>query len=83
MSDLDKMVAFGNWLTQRGHHLSAELFALSVNAKVPIDALRIKAGHIESTGHILAAFKELYHGDLNKFMVDYLGQAPEEEDKGG
>lgn len=79
MSDLDKMMAFGNWLTQRGNQMSAELFALSVNTKVPVDALRIKAGHVEATGHILAAFKDLYNGDINKFMQEYLGQVPEEE----
>ncbi len=80
MSDLDKMMAFGNWLTQRGQQLSSELYSLSINVKAPVDALRIKAGHVEATGHILAAFKDLYNGDLNKFMEEYLGQKPQEED---
>ncbi len=80
MSDHDKMMAFGNWLTQRGTQLQNELFSLSINVKAPVDAMRIKAGHFEATAHILAAFKDLYNGDLNKFMEEYLGQEPEEED---
>ena len=79
MSDLDKMVVFGRWLTERGIMLQRDLYSLSVNAKAPIDAIRVKAGHVECTAHILAAFKDLYNGDLNKFTQEYLGETPEEE----
>lgn len=81
MSDRDKMMAFGNWLSERIQATQLELYALSVNAKVPVDALRVKGGHLESLGFVMHAFKELYNGDLNKFMVEYLGQKPEEEEK--
>jgi hypothetical protein len=81
MSDLDKMMAFGNWLTSRKAQLTMELYSLSLNTKLPIGTIRIKAGHLEATQHVLDAFKDLYNGDLNKFMEEYLGQAPEEEDK--
>lgn len=81
MSELDKMMAFGHWLTARQVDHGAQLVALSINAKVPVDALRVKAGHLEATTHILAAFKELYNGDLNKFKQEYLGEQPEEEEK--
>jgi hypothetical protein len=81
MSDLDKMVAFGSWLSSKKVQHTAELYALSVNVKAPIDALRIKAGHVEATSHILEAFSSLYNGDINKFMREYLGQEPEEEEK--
>jgi hypothetical protein len=85
MSDLDKMMAFGSWLSARAQQLQLELYSLSVNSKVPVDAIRVKAGHIEATGHVLAAFKDLYNGDINKFMEEYLGQRPEEdkESEGG
>ena len=81
MSDQDKMLAFGAWLNAKKLQHTNELYALSVNVKAPVDALRIKAGHMEATQHILVAFSELYNGDVNKFMVDYLGQAPEDEEK--
>lgn len=80
MSDLDKMMAFGSWLTAKKLQHGAELYSLSVNVKAPVDSLRIKAGHLEATQHILDAFTELYNGDLNKFMQEYLGQKSEEED---
>lgn len=79
MSDHDKMMAFGSWLSTKRLQHSAELYALSVNTKAPIDALRIKAGHVEATQHILDAFTELYKGDLNQFMKEYLGQEPEDD----
>lgn len=79
MSDSDKMMAFGNWLARRQTQLGAELFSLSVNTKVPVDALRIKAGQLEAVVHVFEAYKDLYNGDINKFMVEYLGQEPEED----
>ncbi len=81
MSENDKLIAFGSWLTAKRVQHSAELYSLSINIKAPIDALRVKAGHVEATQHILDAFTELYKGDLNQFMREYLGQAPEGEDK--
>jgi hypothetical protein len=81
MTDQDKMMAFGSWLNSRIQQLQLELYALSVNSKVPVDSIRVKAGHMEAFGHVLAAFKDLYHGDINKFMQEYLGQQPEEDDK--
>lgn len=81
MSDLDKMRAFGSWLHVKKIQHSAELYSLSINTRVPIDALRIKAGHLEATQYILDAFSSLYNGDLNKFMTEYLEQQPEEEEK--
>lgn len=80
MSESDKMLAFGAWLNAKKIQHANELYALSVNVKAPVDALRIKAGHMEATQHILVAFSELYNGDVNKFMVDYLGQVPEEDE---
>ncbi len=79
MSDIDKMMAFGSWLASRQTQLGAELFATSVNPKATVDQVRIKAGHLEATAHIFEAFKDLYNGDLNKFLHEYLGQEPEED----
>lgn len=81
MSDLDKMRAFGHWLNLKKVQHGAELYSLSINTRVPIDALRIKAGHLEATQYILDAFSSLYNGDINKFMTEYLEQQPEEEDQ--
>jgi hypothetical protein len=80
MSDHDKMLAFGSWLTSKRLQLLSELYSLSINRDSPVDAIRIKAGHIECITQVLEVFKELYNGDLNKFMEEYLGQKPEEED---
>lgn len=81
MSELDKMMAFGSWLTQRHQQFQAELCSLAIDRTKPIDALRIKAGHLEATTQILKAFTELYRGDLGKFLEEYLGQAPEAEEE--
>jgi len=81
MSDMDKMMAFGSWLTQRKATFQAELCSLSIDRTKPIDAIRIKAGHLEATTQILKAFTELYQGDINKFLVEYLGQEPEAEEE--
>jgi len=82
MSEHDKMMAFGHWLATRQAQHRQELYALSVNRNIPIDAIRMKAGNIEAVDLTLQAFTDLYKGDLNKFQVDYLGYEPEkEEDK--
>ena len=81
MSELDKMMAFGSWLTQRQAAFKSELCALGIDRTKPIDAIRIKAGHLEAATIILQAFTELYKGDLNKFLVEYMGQQPDEEEE--
>ena len=81
MSDLDKMMAFGNWLSQRRLVAQAELCSLGIDRTKPIDAIRIKAGHLEATTTILKAFTELYNGSLSKFMTEYLGVPEEEEEE--
>lgn len=81
MSDHDKMMAFGTWLTSRKLAVQAELYALGINYRTPVDALRVKAGHLEATMHILQAFTELYNGELNKFLEDYVGQTPEQKEE--
>lgn len=83
MSDLDKMMAFGHWLTMRREQLNQELLQMTVSIKHSEAAIRVKAGHIESTTHILDVFKELYNGQLNKFKTSYLGHPEEEEDSDG
>lgn len=81
MSDLDKMMAFGSWLSQRRVAFQAELCALGIDRTKPIDAIRIKAGHLEAATTILQAFTELYNGDLGKFMKEYLGVDPEDDEE--
>lgn len=83
MSDHDKMMAFGNWLTSKVEAHKLELFSLSINDKIPESHIRRKAGHLESATFILGAFRELYNGELRKFERDYLGIAHEieEDDK--
>lgn len=81
MSDYDKMQAFGSWLTSRKVVLTGELYALSVNREAPLDAIRIKAGHVEAMSSALDAFTELYHGELQTFMKDRLGVEATEEDE--
>jgi hypothetical protein len=77
------MMAFGHWLVAHQTQLHTELYSLSINRTMPLDAIRIKAGHLESVTFILQAFTDLYKGDLNKFMKDWLKQepTPEPEDK--
>ena len=81
MSDFDKMVAFGHWLELKRVQMHNELFATAVSKLHPESVIRVKAGHVEAFTQVLETFRELYNGDLNKFMVDYLGQAPEEEEE--
>lgn len=81
MSEHDKMMAFGSWLSTRKASVASELYQLSINASQPVDKIRVKAGHLEALQHVLEAFTDLYKGDLNKFMQEYLGQAPEEEEE--
>lgn len=80
MSDLDKMMAFGAWLTSRKVQIQSELYALTVSARQSEASIRVKAGHLEAIIHTLEAFSSLYHGDLSKFREEYLGDKPEEED---
>lgn len=80
MSDHDKMMAYGHWLSERKRAFEVELCALGVDRTKPIDAIRIKAGHLEATTLALQAFTELYRGDLGKFREQYLGETPEKEE---
>lgn len=80
MSEQDKLMAFGTWLTTRKLTIASELYSLSLNTKIPVAAVRIKAGHLEALSHVLDAFTDLYKGDLNKFNTNYLGGTPEEEE---
>lgn len=81
MSDFDKMVAFGHWLDLKREQTQAELFATAVSRLHTEATIRVKAGHVEAFTQTLAAFRELYNGDLNAFMTTYLGQEPEEEEE--
>jgi hypothetical protein len=81
MSELDRMMAYGRWLTERKETFKAQLCALGVDRTKDIDSIRIKAGHLEATTLALEAFTFLYKTDVTKFAEAYLGQEPEEEDK--
>ncbi len=59
----------------------SELYAVSVSRLHTESVIRVKAGHVEAFTQALEAFKELYNGDLNKFMTEYRGQEPEEEEE--
>lgn len=80
MSDYEKLTAYGSWLTSRKVILTGELYALSINRDSPLDAIRIKAGHLEATSAALEAFTELYHGDVGTFMKERLGASPEDDE---
>lgn len=81
MSENNKLMAFGSWLSAKKIQHSNELYSLTLNTKVPVDAIRLKAGHLEATQMILEAFTLLYKDPLNKFMVEYMGSKPTEEDE--
>lgn len=81
MSELDKMLAFGAWLSSRKVQLQGELYALSVSARQPEASIRVKAGHLEAVTHVLDAFTILYRGDLNKFREQYLGEQLNDEEE--
>jgi len=81
MSDLDKMMAFGHWLTLKKAQLHTELFQVSTNANHSEAKIRVKAGHVEAYTQCLEVFSELYNGDLNKFEESYLGRKPDEEEE--
>ena len=77
------MMAFGNWLAQRRLSFQAELSALAIDRTKPIDAIRVKAGHLEAATIMLKAFTELYNGSLSKWMEEYLGVPEEDEEESG
>lgn len=81
MSDYDKMVAFGRYLTEGTIKYRAELMNLCQDVTKPIDAIRLKAGHTEAYAEILSVFSELYEGDLEKFKESYLEGYKEEKEK--
>lgn len=79
MSDNDKIVIFGQYLTEKCLQTQLELNATALNDKHPIDAIRRKAGQLEMVQVCLAALKELYQGDPAKFRKDYLADTEEEK----
>lgn len=81
MSELDKMMAFGHWLSERRGQLNMELIQMSTQAKYSEAAVRVKAGHVEAFSMVYAAFKDLYDNDLNQFMKEYLGQELKDEEE--
>jgi hypothetical protein len=81
MSDHDKMMAFGHWLSLKHDQEVRELSALAADRSKPIDAIRIKAGHVESSMFILQAFTDLYKEDLGKFNEKWLGKPPDAEEE--
>lgn len=81
MSDFDKMVAFGHWLELKRQQTLAELFSTAVSRLHTEATIRVKAGHVEAFTMCLEVFKELYNGDLSKFMNEHLGQPLEEEEE--
>ncbi len=83
MSDHDKMMAFGHWLTLRKDTILTELVQLSVNANHAEAKIRVKAGHLEGMQHVLEAFMDLYKHDVGRFNAMYLGVPEEEEESDG
>lgn len=81
MTEQDKLMAFGSWLTTRSQTLQAELFATATNGKQPDAAVRVKAGHVEAMAHVLASFRSLYQNDLAKWTEEYLGVTPKQEEE--
>jgi len=81
MSENEKLMAFGSWLTSKKIQHSNELYSLSLNTKAPIDAVRLKAGHLEATQYVLDAFTILYKQDLKQFMREYMGSDPDAEEE--
>jgi hypothetical protein len=81
MSENEKLMAFGSWLTSKKIQHSNELYSLSLNVKAPIDAVRLKAGHLEATQYVLDAFTILYKQDLKQFMREYMGSDPDAEEE--
>ncbi len=83
MSDYDKMVIFGKFLTERAVILEAQLYSMCQDVKQPIDAVRLKYGHLENTKDILIAFAELYNGDINQFKKHHMSDDEEGENEDG
>ena len=81
MSDYDKMVAFGRYLTETLIRRRDELMSNCSNIERPIDAIRLKYGHVEAYTEILNVFSELYEGDLEKFKESYFDGYKEEKEK--
>lgn len=81
MSDYDKMLTFGRYLTEGVIRYREELMSNCRDITRPIDAIRLKYGHIEAYTEILNAFTDLYEGDLEKFKLDYIAGYKEEKEK--
>lgn len=81
MSDYDKMVAFGRYLTETLIRRRDELMSNCSNIERPVDAIRLKYGHVEAYTEILNVFSELYEGDLEKFKESYFDGYKEEKEE--
>lgn len=86
MSEQDKLMAFGKYLVERREQHKHELFMMSISARHPEAAIRVKAGHVESVSSILEAFSRLYNSSVEEFAESYLNGAKkqgEEEESDG
>lgn len=79
MSENDKMIIFGQYLTEMAVRNKAMLFSTCQNVQQPIDAIRLKYGHLECSTEILAAFTLLYNGDVNDFKKAYIEEDEKEK----
>jgi hypothetical protein len=81
MSDFDKMVAFGQYLTEGVVKYRSQLMSECANVTRSIDAIRLRSGHVEAYVEILNAFTDLYEGDIEKFKKSYFEGYKEEKEK--
>jgi hypothetical protein len=81
MSDFDKMVIFGKYLTEGLIKNRDQLMSTCAQVNNTSDAIRLKYGHVEAYTEILNVFTELYEGDLEKFKEAYIEGYKEEKEK--
>jgi hypothetical protein len=81
MSDFDKMVIFGRYLTQGLIKYRDQLMSNCSDISKPIDAIRLRSGHVEAYTEILNVFTELYEGDIEKFKEAYIEGYKEEKEE--
>lgn len=81
MSDYDRMVLFGQWLTERAVAHRAMLIQMCSNVNTPVEQIRLKYGHLEAFQEALNAFTELYKStDVDEFKKEYLDDTSKEQD---
>jgi hypothetical protein len=81
MSDFDKMVIFGRYLTQGLIKYRDQLMSNCSDISKPIDAIRLRSCHVEAYTEILNVFTELYEGDIEKFKEAYIEGYKEEKEE--